>query len=257
MVDSPVFESDFLKEFILAFGDEVKNSIEPRSDEVVVQTASEMGNVVGTWKKIFEKLDLSSIFDSTDENVRRIKIDKGNHVLHQTLDLIRDKSKSLYSLLSKIWSRKKLSDDEIQLLANFVILVLSVTESSHFCYTFPCFLKHYPQWPSLNEVITEEKILRFYNAMRIMSTLVKGKLNRELIIRICACVEGNEKNYVTGSGMSKSTQFRVEMFHREFRVPYTKKATTPNSNSIGNSIKIKRTEKVKDSDKQAKRTRKS
>ena len=173
------------------------------------------------WKCIFNQLtEKQSHIKRT--HTRRVKEGRAmkscDKDLRCVLSMLKHFDEYIYSCYSKIWSRAKLTEDEKLHVAQFIKNIMDTDAASAFCISnFQTLLRRYPQfqYASADEQL---HLLRFCNSMRISSRLMKGTLNKDLLLCLCAIVEGQQMRYVTGSGMTTQTANRVSIFHKEFGV---------------------------------------
>jgi len=98
-------------------------------------------------------------------------------------------------------------------------------------------LEHYPSFSNANPH-EMELLLRFRNMVVAALHVVSPRLNKQLLIYIAGRLEGTQRRYVTGSGMSEAVKRRVAIYEREGKVEPEQRPER--INSVIRSIQIKR-----------------
>jgi hypothetical protein len=75
-------------------------------------------------------------------------------------------------------------------------------------------VKEYPQFGQLNS-LEQAYLLKFRNAMVLALIFVPARLNKRLLLNVCARLEGSGIEYITGSGQKPCVTRRCEIYQRE------------------------------------------
>lgn len=75
-------------------------------------------------------------------------------------------------------------------------------------------LEHYPQFADQDEQELKY-LLRFRNYLRIALLIVPPRLNKQLLLKIAAHLEGSGQEYITGGGQKPCVTRRVQIYEKE------------------------------------------
>eukprot|EP01039_Chlorochromonas_danica_P003310 gene3310-3631_t len=75
-------------------------------------------------------------------------------------------------------------------------------------------LHHYPQFAD-QDGVELHYLLRFRNFLRIALLIIPPRLNKQLLLKIAAHLEGSGQEYITGGGQKPCVSRRVQIYERE------------------------------------------
>lgn len=95
-----------------------------------------------------------------------------------------------------------------------VLLLSSRAERQHLKVTFQQFISEFPEF--MAEDVREQELLHTYrNMLSAALEVVPGKWNsNHLLDAVTRIVEGKDKKHVTGSGATKQTRNRIDIYHK-------------------------------------------
>lgn len=73
----------------------------------------------------------------------------------------------------------------------------------------------YPDFAKLNDGDELQLLLNFRNMLRMTIELIPARLNKQLILKIAARLEGSHNEYITGGGQKPAVQRRVQIYEKE------------------------------------------
>jgi len=73
----------------------------------------------------------------------------------------------------------------------------------------------YPAFANLNDSDELQLLLNFRNMLRMTIELIPARLNKQLILKIAARLEGSHNEYITGGGQKPAVQRRVQIYEKE------------------------------------------
>jgi len=103
-------------------------------------------------------------------------------------------------------------------------------------------LANYPSFSNVKP-LEMELLLRFRNMVVATLQVVSPRHNKQLILYIAGRLEGTQRRYVTGSGMSEAVKRRVAIYEQEGKVE--PEPRPDRINPVIRSIQIKRAEEIR------------
>lgn len=90
-----------------------------------------------------------------------------------------------------------------------------------------------------------ELLLSFRNYMKVALHIIPAKLNKKLLIGICALLEGSRKVYVTGGAQVAATSRRVKIYEDESNIKPMPRAPRRTAQEIAESINLSQPSRTK------------
>mmetsp|Transcript_17027 Transcript_17027/g.18448 ORF Transcript_17027/g.18448 Transcript_17027/m.18448 type:complete len:526 (+) Transcript_17027:151-1728(+) len=121
--------------------------------------------------------------------------------------------------------QQKLLLTQIQLIlkTTYVLILSNSEESKKLLYSNVQELLHnYPQFLSEDEEELQY-LLKFRNYLKIALLIIPARLNKQLLIKIAARLEGSGTEYITGGGQKACVTRRCDIYEREGNVAKTSK----------------------------------
>jgi hypothetical protein len=78
----------------------------------------------------------------------------------------------------------------------------------------PTLLEHYPQFQGQEEDELNY-LLKFRNYLRLSLIIIPARLNKQMLLKIAARLEGSRQEYITGGGQKPGVTRRVEIYEQE------------------------------------------
>jgi hypothetical protein len=78
----------------------------------------------------------------------------------------------------------------------------------------PTLLEHYPQFQGQEEDELNY-LLKFRNYLRLSLIIIPARLNKQMLLKIAARLEGSRQEYITGGGQKPGVTRRVEVYEQE------------------------------------------
>jgi len=76
-------------------------------------------------------------------------------------------------------------------------------------------ISFYPDFAKLDDSEELQLLLNFRNMLRMTIELIPARLNKQLILKIAARLEGSHNEYITGGGQKPAVQRRVYIYEKE------------------------------------------
>lgn len=96
------------------------------------------------------------------------------------------------------------------------VLILSYHDSSKaLMYTMDQFLAVYPDFRDAVSDDELQLLLNFRNMLRLTLVLIPARLNKQIILKIAARLEGSQNEYITGGGQKPAVTHRVKIYELE------------------------------------------
>jgi hypothetical protein len=76
-------------------------------------------------------------------------------------------------------------------------------------------ITYYPDFAKLHDSDELQLLLNFRNMLRMTIELIPARLNKQLILKIAARLEGSHNEYITGGGQKPAVQRRVQIYEKE------------------------------------------
>lgn len=97
-------------------------------------------------------------------------------------------------------------------------------------------LKNYPQFSDQPEDELNY-LLKFRNMMRVSLNIVPARLNKQLLLKIAARLEGSGREYITGGGQKPCVQRRVDIYEKEGNIRAEQRTDRPRVPKLDNQLK--------------------
>jgi hypothetical protein len=157
-----------------------------------------------------------SLFDQLVSNQLKKAIADSN-----TIDI---DVKTTRKLIDKYFDAESFKTEQQKLLLTQIQLILRTTyvvilsyhenvQAQLWC-DIPTLLDHYPQFQGQEEEELKY-LLTFRNMVKVALMIIPARLNKQLLLKIAARLEGSRTEYITGGGQKPCVTRRVEIYEQE------------------------------------------
>ena len=132
--------------------------------------------------------------------------------------------KTTRKLIDKYFDAESFKTEQQKLLLTQIQLILRTTYVVILSYhenvqaqlwrDIPTLLDHYPQFQGQEEEELKY-LLTFRNMVKVALMIIPARLNKQLLLKIAARLEGSRTEYITGGGQKPCVTRRVEIYEQE------------------------------------------
>jgi len=158
-------------------------------------------------------------------------------------DGITSQIESIRSIHKNFAPLRQLHQDK-DLMGRIIVILKSCIVyfvSQQYCYdkdvAMSDFLDAYPSFREPNIESDElQKLFSFWNNMKIAISFIPPNQNKRLLLDICALLEGDGNNYITGGAQVPATNRRVEIYLKESHVKPQIRSSRSRSDSAKSQV---------------------
>jgi hypothetical protein len=190
--------------------------LDPSVHDVIISTMKAAFQDLPFYEKVIEPRLRTVISDAEQTEI--------DHRVHKRL------SERYYNVaeFNKTESGKMmLTQIHIALRACYVLILAYHPDKLHFLWDdVSKLLAEYPDFQGQDDQELRY-LLQFRNMMRLALLVVPPRMNKKLLINICARLEGSGKEYITGGGQKPCVNRRVLIYEREGNIQAEKRDDRP------------------------------